>query len=313
MIVGFIDTVHPILNQLLEKKGVKCIDLHSADYEQLKGLVRNLDGIVIRSRFRMDEQFLQHAPELKFIARSGAGMENIDLDYCQKRNIVCFNSPEGNRDAVGEHAIGMLLSLLNRLKMADTEVRNGIWLREENRGYELAGKTVGIIGYGMMGSAIAKKLSGFDCEVLAYDKYKKNYSDGYVKEVGLDEIFKMCQVVSLHIPLTNETHHLVNDAFIQSMHHPFYLLNTARGKNVSTEALVRGLEKNKVLGACLDVLEYEKSSFENLDLQALPEPMQYLIQSEKVLLSPHIAGWTHESYVKLSRFLGEKVIAHFNL
>lgn len=309
MNVAFIDTVHPVLNEMLESKGITCTPFYNTDRESLKEVIGEYHGIVIRSRIKMDADFLAYASSLQFIARSGAGMENIDLDYCAQHNITCFNSPEGNRDAVGEQAMGMLLMLLNNLKRADAEVRNGVWLREENRGYEIAGKTVGIIGYGNMGSALAQKLSGFDCNVIAYDKYKLHYSNKSIME----NIYSSADIVSLHVPLTTETQHLVNAEFIARMQKPFYLLNTARGQNVDTAALVHGLETGKIRGACLDVLEYEKSSFENLDLAALPAPMQYLVQSEKVILSPHIAGWTHESHYKLSWFLGEKIIAHFGL
>lgn len=313
MNVAFIDTVHPILQQMLESKGLTCTHLYTTDNDGLKKIIGQFEGIVIRSRVALNADFLQHATKLKFIARSGAGMENIDLDYCRQRNIVCFNSPEGNRDAVGEQVIGMLLMLFNHLKRADAEVRKGIWLREENRGYELAGKTVGIIGYGQMGSALAKKLSGFDCTVIAYDKYKKNYSDAFVREVQMEEFFETCDVVSLHVPLTVETHYLVNEDFIQKMKKPFYLVNSARGKCVDTAALVKALESQKITGACLDVLEYETSSFETIGTGELLVPLQYLVSAQNVILSPHIAGWTHESYRKLSSYLGEKIIAHFGL
>jgi D-3-phosphoglycerate dehydrogenase len=313
MNIAFIDTVHPALQQMLEAKGVECSAVYYDDIQLLKSKIKAFDGIVIRSRIKLDAAFLTHATNLKFIARSGAGMENIDLDYCAKNNIVCFNSPEGNRDAVGEHMLGQLLMLMNKLKKADQEVRKGIWLREENRGYEIAGKTIGIIGFGNMGSTFAKKLSGFDCTILAYDKYKKDFDNDYVKQVSMSEIYDSCEVVSLHIPLTDETNYLINAEFILKMKKPFYLLNSSRGQNVETSALVEGLENNKVIGACLDVLEYEKFSFEKLDVSTLPNPMQYLIKSDQVILSPHIAGWTHESYYKLSWHLGDKIIKHFKL
>jgi len=311
MNIGFIDIVHPVLNKMLEEAGHKCQMLEKQSREELKNLAGTLDGIVIRSRTRMDKDFLQHAPHLKFIARSGAGMENIDLDYCNTRNIICFNSPEGNRDAVGEQAIGMLLMLFNHLKRADDEVRKGIWLREENRGEELAGKTVAIIGYGNMGSALGKKLQGFDCEILAYDKYKSNYGTTYAKESSWEEIYEKADVLSLHVPLTEETHYLLNAERIAKFKKPFYLINTARGQNVKTDDLVAALKQGKIKGVCLDVLEYEKSSFENLELDKLPEPMQYLVSAQNVILSPHVGGWTHESYYKLSYYLGEKILKQF--
>lgn len=312
MIIGFLDTVHPILENRLKAAGFTCLPMYTHDREMLKKDLPGLNGLVVRARLTLDQDILQHAAQLKFIARSGAGMENIDTGYCLQKNIVCFNSPEGNRDAVGERVIGMLLMLFNNLKRADAEVRQGIWKREENRGLEIAGKTVGIIGYGNMGSALAKKLRGFDCTVLAHDKYKQHFSDEYVKEVPLADIQKNADVISLHLPQTTETTHYINKTFIDGCAKPFYLVNTARGKNVSTADLVDALESGKIKGACLDVLEYEKSSFENLDIKTLPAPMQYLVKSNKVILAPHIAGWTVESYEKLSSFLADKILAQFS-
>lgn len=311
MKVAFIDTVHPALEDELRRSGYVCDEFYHPSREEMKAVVREYDGIVIRSRFRMDEDFLQHAVNLKFIARSGAGMENIDLEYCKKRNIICFNSPEGNADAVGEHAIAMLLALFNNIIRADAEVRKGIWEREANRGYELEGKTVGIIGFGNMGSAFAKKLRGFDCKILAYDKYKTNYAPDYINEVGLEELMSEADIVSLHLPINKETLYFVNADFISRIKKPFFLINTARGKNVNTADLAEGIKSGKVKGACLDVLEYELTSFEKLDLNQLPEAFHFLIKSEKVVLSPHVAGWTFESYRKLSSFLAEKIIAKF--
>jgi D-3-phosphoglycerate dehydrogenase len=311
MKVAFIDSVHPVLETELKKNGYQCDDFFHPSKEELKIIIRDYDGIVIRSRFRMDEDFLQHAVNLKFIARSGAGMENIDLEYCKKRNINCFNSPEGNADAVGEHAVAMLLSLFNNIIRADAEVRKGIWEREGNRGYELEGKTVGIIGFGNMGTAFAKKLRGFDCEILAYDKYKTNYALEYVKEVSLEKLMKESDIISLHLPINSETNYFINAEFIQKMNKPFYLINTARGKNVNTKDLMEAMKSGKIMGACLDVLEYELASFEKLDISQLPEPFQYLVKSDRVVLSPHVAGWTFESYRKLSSFLAEKIIARF--
>jgi D-3-phosphoglycerate dehydrogenase len=313
MNVAFIDTVHPILNQLLEAKGITCHDLHQHDIQSLKKIIKEFDGIVIRSRVPMNADFLQHATNLKFIARSGSGLENIDLDYCHKNNIACFNSPEGNRDAVGEHSVGMLLMLFDKLKKADAEVRQGIWLREENRGLEISGKTIGIIGCGIMGNAFAKRLSGFDCTVIGYDKYKKNYTNQFIHEVSLEELQQRSHVISLHVPLTTETTYLVDANFIGKTGKQFYLINTSRGPCVNTGDLVDALKSGKIKGACLDVLEYEKSSFEKLDMATLPEPMHYLAASDKVILSPHIAGWTFESYYKLSSYLAEKIIQHFGL
>lgn len=313
MKVIFIDTVHPVLKERLEEKGVRCIMHTSTTQPELEQLIGNYDGIVIRSRIKLDKKFLSKATQLKFIARSGAGLENIDLDYCKQRGIICFNSPEGNRDAVGEQAIGMLLTLFNNLIRADRQVREGVWDREGNRGYELSGKTVGIIGFGNMGSAFAKKLTGFDCRILAYDKYKSGFATSTIEEVDLATIQNECDILSLHLPLTDETTYYFDQHFLDRCARPIYLINTARGKNVNTSDLVEGLKNGKVRGACLDVLEYEHSSFEQIDSSQFPEPFQYLIRSEKVVLSPHIAGWTFESYEKLSSFLADKIISYYRL
>jgi D-3-phosphoglycerate dehydrogenase len=263
---------------------------------------------VIRSKFKITRELIDKCPSLKCIGRVGAGMENIDLVYAASKNISCVNAPEGNRDAVGEHALGMLLMLLNNLRKADAEVRQNIWLRGENRGYEITGKTVGIIGYGQMGSSFAQKLKGFDCNILAYDKYRTNISNEFVKEVELQELFDRCDIVSLHVPLTPETEFMINADFISKFKKPVYIINTARGKCLNTADLVEGMKSGKVKGACLDVLEYESVSFEKVDISNTPAPMQYLIGSDKVVLSPHIAGWTHESNYKMSKIVAEKMI-----
>ena len=292
--------------------GFKCLDYTNNSRKEILSVISAFTGAVIRSKFTIDSAFLDRAINLKFIARSGAGLENIDLDYAKTKNVKIYNSPEGNRTAVGEQAVGMLLSLFNNLNRADSEVRKGIWDREGNRGHELSGKTVGIIGYGNMGSAFAQRLLGFECKVLAYDKYKKGFGDKLVKEVSLETIFKEADILSLHTPLTKETRDLIDDEFIRSFEKNIYIINTARGQSLNTSDLVNGLKSGKVLGACLDVLEYEKTSFEKLDSSKLPEPFQYLINSDKVILSPHVAGWTHESYVKLSTFLADKIEKNLN-
>lgn len=313
MRVLFLDTVHPILEERLVAAGFTCEHDLASSYDAIVAKIETYDGIVIRSRIPMTEQLFAAGKNLKFIARSGAGLENIDLEAAANKGITVFSSPEGNRDAVGEQAIGMLLMLFNHLKRADTEVREGVWLREENRGLELAGKTVGIIGYGVMGKALAKKLQGFDCTVLAHDKYLTDFGDQYATEVSLSELQERADIISLHLPQSEETHHYLNDTFIAACKKPFYLVNTARGKNVQTSALVAALKSGTVLGACLDVLEYEKGTFEGLDATELPADFQYLIQSDRVILSPHIAGWTAESYVKLSTFLAQKILAQFKV
>ena len=251
----------------------------------------------------------QNVKNLKFIARSGAGMENIDLNYCNQKNIVCFNSPEGNRDAVAEHALGMLLSLFNKIHIADNEIRNGKWNREKNRGIELSGKTIGIIGYGNTGSAFAERLKGFNVNILVFDKYKKKYGNSFVKERSMKKIFAEADVLSLHIPLTEETKYLVNDAFIKKFKKKLFLINTSRGPIVKTDDLVKNLKRGKILGACLDVIEYEEGSFEKMEDGSA---FEFLKKSENVILTPHIAGWTVESYRKLSQILADKIKRHFH-
>ena len=311
MKVIFVDTVHPVLWDRLRENGFECVDTSKLKKDQCYDYLGDADGIVIRSRFKLDAEFLNHAPNLKFIARSGAGMENIDEDYCQKRNIQLFNAPEGNRNAVGEHALGMLLSLMNKLHTADQEVRKGIWDREGNRGIELDGKTVGIIGYGNNGSAFAKKLRGFDVKVLSYDKYKSDFGNEFVQESELTELLKNADVISFHIPQNEETTYFANDSFFNNCKNNIYLLNLSRGKIVETKALVTALKEGKVIAAGLDVLEYEKASFENFFEQELNEDFRYLLNAKNVLLSPHVGGWTTESYFKLSNVLADKILAKF--
>ncbi len=308
MKVIFLDTVHSILEERLSAANFACIDATELSLAECKSLIEDADGIVIRSRFPMDEEFLSGARSLKFIARSGAGMENIDVPYCENRNIQLFNAPEGNRNAVGEHALGMLLSLLNKLHTADREVRSGKWDREGNRGIELDGKTVGIIGYGNNGEAFARKLRGFEVKTLAYDKYKTGFGNEFVTEASLEELYREADVISFHIPQNEETRFWADEAFFEAVTHPFFLLNLSRGKIVKTAALLKAIEAGKVLGAGLDVLEYEKASFENFFDGDMPMPFEHLLKSEKVILTPHVGGWTNESYFKLSDVLADKIL-----
>lgn len=305
----FLDTNHPVMLEMLRGAGLQCDEEYTLPKEEVQQRMAGYTGVVIRSRFKLDAAFIDASPNLKCIARAGAGMENIDVAYAEARGIACVHAPEGNRDAVGEQALGMLLALMNNLARADREVREGKWIREGNRGYELGGKTVGIIGYGNMGSAFAQRLRGFEVNVLVYDKYKTGFGNAFVQESSLERIFEEADVVSLHIPLTAETHCMVNDAFLGAFRKPIWLINTARGKVLETAALVKHLQKGTVRGACLDVLEYEKVSFEAIDATTLPEPMQFLIRSDKVLLSPHIAGWTFESHEKIGKVLAQKMIS----
>lgn len=304
-----IDSNHDVLHETLMQQGFHCDLFWNKPKEELIKLIPDYDGIVIRSKFKITKDIIDSAPNLKCIGRVGAGMENIDVTYAQSKGIICLSAPEGNRDAVGEHALGMLLMLMNHLKRADNEVRHNIWKRAENRGYEIGGKTIGIIGYGNMGHAFAKRLQGFDCKVLAHDKYKNGFGNSYISESSLEKIFQEADIVSIHLPLTEETHYYIDDEFISSFKKNIYVINTARGKCLDTASLVKHLKSGKVIGACLDVLEYESTSFEQIDVNALPEPMQYLLNSEQVILTPHIAGWTHESNYKMSKVIAEKMIA----
>ena len=310
--VLFVDSTHETLPQKLTKAGFDCHYLPDINPDKIKDIVSDYHGIIIRSKIKIDKTIINLAQNLKFVGRIGAGLENIDVDFAESKGIKCFNSPEGNRDAVGEHALGMLLCLFNNIIKADMEVRSGKWIREENRGLEIKGKTIGIIGYGNMGSAFAQRLKGFEANVIAYDKYKTNYSDNYVSEVTLNDVFEQSDILSLHVPLTEETFEMVNDEFINRFRKNIYILNTARGKVLKTEDLVKNMKQGKVLGASLDVLEYEKVSFESLHSEeSIPEALNYLIKSPNVVLTPHIAGWTHESNVKLSGFLADKIIKEF--
>ena len=308
--VLFIDSNHPLLHERLRAAGIDCDLFYDRPADELKKLIPEYDGIVIRSKFRITKEIIDTAPRLKCIGRAGAGMENIDVAYATKKGIACLNSPEGNRDGVAEQAVGMLLALFNNICRADAQVRKGVWIREGNRGTEIGGKTIGIIGYGNTGAAFAKRLSGFECEILIYDKYKKGFGNAYAKEASLEKIFEKADVLSLHIPYNEETHYLVNEEFLSRFRKNIYVINTSRGKCLNTEDLVRAMQSGKVLGACLDVLEYEAVSFEEVELSKVPEPLQYLFRSDKVVLTPHIAGWTHESNVKIARILAEKMIAH---
>lgn len=310
MKVLHLDTNHPLLIQQLSEAGFENHEDYTSSKSEIATKIHLYDGFIIRSRFSIDSFFLDKATNLKFIGRVGAGLENIDCDYATSKGIELIAAPEGNRNAVGEHALGMLLSLFNKLNKADKEVRNGLWLREENRGLELDGKTVGLIGYGNMGKAFAKKLRGFDVSVLFYDLLP-GIGDDSATQVSLKELQEKADVLSLHTPQTSLTIGMVDADFIRKFKKPFWLINTARGKSVVTKDLVAGLKSGALLGAGLDVLEYEKSSFENLFSSDIPKEFQYLIDAENVLLSPHVAGWTQESNVKLSQTIADKIKAKF--
>lgn len=305
-----LDKNHPLLIEQLTKAGYKNEEDYTSSKSDIEQIISGYDGIVIRSRFKCDSTFIDAGTNLKFIARVGAGLESIDIPYAESKGITLISAPEGNCNAVGEHTLGMLLSLFNKLNKADLEVKKGKWNREANRGIELDGKTVGIIGYGNMGKAFSKKLQGFDCKVICYD-IKENVGDKNATQVSLITFQKEVDVVSLHIPWTPLTNRMVNSNFINQFSKAFWLLNTARGKSVVTSDMILALKKGQLLGAGLDVLEFEKSSFESLFSNKIPASLSDLLSMDNVILSPHIAGWTIESKEKLAQVIVEKIVRKF--
>ncbi|HPQ08826.1 MAG TPA: NAD(P)-dependent oxidoreductase [Bacteroidia bacterium] len=301
-----LEQVHPSLFEIFQEKNIEVKDLSNAENAELLRELEDADILIVRSK-KIDKTIIDNTKQLKIIGRAGSGLENIDIKYAESKGIKCINSPEGNRDAVGEHAIGMLLMLLNKLKKADNEVRQGIWDRKSNWGIELKYLQVGIIGYGNMGSAFAKKLSGFECPILVYDKYKKDIQDTFVNVVDINDIFENADVVSLHLPLNEETFYYADEKFFERFKKSIYFINTSRGKILKSSALVKGLKSGKIKGACLDVLEYEGINFEEMNgTQA--EEFEYLRNCENVILTPHIAGWTYQSYEKICKILAEKIL-----
>ena len=303
--VLFIDTTHKYLIDQLEKKNIVCDFEFSKTKSQIEKIIAKYDGIVIRSRFKIDKKFIDAAKKLKFIARAGSGLENIDIKYAEQKKIKCINAAEGNKQAVAEHALALILNLFNKINQANNELKSGKWLREENRGIELSGKKIGIIGFGNTGSSFVNLLKNFDLELLVYDKYKQNYE----YKSSLKEIFEKAEILSLHVPLNDETKKYIDKSFINKMKKPFYLINTSRGQCVDTKALIRGIKENKVKGACLDVFEHEKTSFEKLKRN---RDLTFLLKSNKTILTPHIAGWTKESYFKIAKILSEKIISELS-
>ena len=298
---------HPTLIEGLQALGFQNDAAYNDSLKEIRAKIDQYDGLIIRSKYPIDEDLLARARKLKFIGRVGAGLENIDVNAVESRNIHLLNAPEGNRNAVGEHALGMLLSLMNRLNSGDAAIRSGRWDREGHRGWELSGRTVGIIGYGNTGKSFAQKLSGFTVKTLCYD-ILDNVGDKFARQVSLEKLQSQCEVISLHIPQTPQTLGMINNKFIAKMTHPFWLLNTARGSAVVTVDLVEGLKSKKVLGAGLDVLEYETQSFlTTFNEEELPPALEYLMGADHVLLSPHVAGWTQESHVKLATTIVDKV------
>lgn len=299
------DRTHEVLPQRLREAGFEVIVEPDHNYESLVQAAQGCAGLVVRSKVNIDSSFINRVPSLRCIGRVGAGMETIDVDYAEAHGVRCLNSPEGNRDAVGEHAVGLLLALLNNIARADSEVRQGLWRREANRGLELGSLTVGIIGYGNMGQAFARRLSGFGCKIVVYDKYKdlRDFKDSRdLKVVGLAELQAKADVVSFHVPLTEETYHYLDAEFIDAMAKPFYLVNTARGAVVDTEALTTGLEQGKIIGAALDVLENENMQTDGLTT------LNPKLLTLNCLFTPHVAGWTVESKYKLAAVLADKMI-----
>ncbi|WP_020538762.1 NAD(P)-dependent oxidoreductase [Lewinella cohaerens] len=306
-VVLFLAPTEPVLWERLTALGYDCRDMQEAPEDQVFAALPQAFGIVIRSRFNIDRKFLDAATQLVFVARSGVGVEHIDLDYAAQRNITVFTSPEGSRDAVGEHTIGLLLMLMNHLARADRQVRRGEWIRGGNRGHEIKGKTVGIIGYGNMGQAFARRLQGFSCKVIAYDKFKTDYGDEYASAVSLEELKEQAHILSLHIPYLPENHHLVDAAYLAGFQHPIWLVNTARGLVVKTDDLVQALDDGRVSGAALDVIEYEDQSFVHLDPKLQPAAFHRLLELPNVVLNPHIAGWSYEAEEGHAQTLTDKI------
>ena len=316
MRVAILDTVHPVLKTRLIENGFECDEhLMLSREEILQGQLKGIQGIVLRSRLVIDDKLLYAMPQLKWIARSGSGLENIDLPSAKFRDITVYNSPEGNSDAVGEHVLGMMLMIMHKLRSCDNSVHEKVWEREKHRGDELGSKTVGIIGYGVMGNALATKLRGIGCEIIAYDKYKSGFSDKFVTEVTEEEFFRRSDIVSVHLPFTDETNGLVDSTWLSRFSKPFIFVNSSRGSIVKTEDLLDALDTNQVTSIALDVLEFEGRSLEGLtsmDKTDSQKTLLRLLESPNVYLSPHVAGWTTESYFKLSNFLADKILKDFS-
>tara|TARA_B110000902_G_scaffold232183_1_gene274988 strand:+ start:5018 stop:5953 length:936 start_codon:yes stop_codon:yes gene_type:complete len=311
MRVALLDDFSPLIQQTLSNWNWQVINGQNWSLKDYKKNASQLEGIIIRSKFPLSKEHLLMAKKLKFIGRPGSGLENIDLKYCKENNIEVFRSPEGNRDALAEHTLGMLLSLFNHLNIVDIEVRNNIWEREKNRGTELKGKVMAIIGYGYMGKAFAQRLMGFEMEVIAYDKYISGFGNSHVEEVSLEEVFQRADIVSLHTPLSTETIGMMNSSLFEKFKKPIVVINTARGKSLVVEDLIDSLNSKKIIGACLDVLDIESSNF-NLN-KATSQSFEKLKKFNNVILSPHIAGWSYESKEKMAQVILEKIRQKFIL
>ena len=303
--VYFLDTVHTVLNERLSAANYNCIDATKKNIEELKAILTDAYGIVLRSRFSLNQEILSFCPNLKFIARSGSGLENIDLEYCVKNQIEVYSSPEGNRKAVAEHCLGFFLSLLNNFKQASNDINKGEWLREKSRGSELGSQRVGIIGYGNNGKEFAQALNSLNVPVLAYDKYKTGFSEGVIKESSIEEIFQNATLISFHVPLTEDTRYIADYQFFNSFKNPVFVINISRGKVLQTKSLIQALDEGLVLGAALDVLDEESNSF---TIEEKNNVLLDLNNRSNVVITPHVAGWTKESYFKLSNVLADKII-----
>lgn len=307
-----LDENHPLLIEGLRQKGFECEEDYHSSKAEIEKRIANYEGVILRSRFRMDKEFLQSGKKLKFIARVGSGLENIDTAFAHKKEIALLHAPEGNCDAVGEHALGMLLCLMHRIIQSDRQIHQGKWAREANRGVELSKKTIAIIGYGHTGKAFAHRLASFKTNTLCYD-ILEGMGDAYARQTSWEEIFQSADVLSLHVPLTELTKNIINHETIQKFKKPFYLINTARGDCLNIEAFINGLKSKKILGGGLDVLPYEKSSFESLFEENLSDDFHYLCKSEKVVLTPHIAGWSQESKYKLAQCILDKILCLYKV